>query len=418
MTLYIRSVRPQARICCLDLDTFFVSVERLLDPSLVGRPVIVGAAPNKRGVVTACSYEVREYGVRSGMSATEAARLAPADCVWLPGRFSEYSPYAKRVRAILERFTPTVQTASIDEFFLDFTGCERLYQRPEDAHADETIARTAWEMRVAIQDEVGLPASAGLGSSRSIAKMASGKAKPAGVWMVRAGQERGFLHPLGVRKLPGIGPVAEQKLHRAGITTLGQLLDLPPGRLRGRFARLVARLNELVEPTSRPRLGRNRPAFREHDTDGLTVGSISNERTFGSDQGDEEKIRSVLLKLTERVCWRARKRDIRARTITLKLRYSDFQTLTRSRTIHPTNTEQAVFATIQQLYEAARTRDLPIRLLGVGLSNLMGPEKQLDLPFGAPGRGPVGPAINAVRERFGYDALRWGAVEGDTRWSA
>ncbi|MCP4808648.1 MAG: DNA polymerase IV [Proteobacteria bacterium] len=411
-------MRPQARICCLDLDTFFVSVERLIDPSLKGRCVIVGAAPNKRGVVTACSYEVREYGVRSGMSATEAARLAPEHTVWLPGRFSEYSPYAKKVKAVLERFTPTVQTASIDEFFLDFSGCESLYRKPGDAHDDETITRTAWEMRVAIQDEVGLPASAGLGSSRSIAKIASGKAKPAGVWMVRAGQERGFLHSLGVRKLPGIGPVAEQKLHRAGITTLGQLLDLPPGRLRARFARLSGRLERLCAPRQTQRLGRNRPAFREHDTDGLTVGSISNERTFGADQSDEDRVKGVLLKLVERVCWRARKRDIRARTITLKLRYSDFQTLSRSRTIHPTNTEAAVYATIQQLYEAARTRDLPIRLLGVGLSNLVGRDLQLDLPFGAPGRGPVGPAINAVRERFGYDAVRLGAVDGDTRWSA
>jgi len=198
---------PAPRVCCLDLDTFFVSVERLLDPSLVGRPVVVGAAPGNRGVVCACSYEVRRFGVRSGMPISEAVRLAP-HAVFLPPRHATYSPYAKEVRTILERYTPEVQTASIDEFFLDFRGCERLYASRADADDDATVERVVRRMRQDIQAELGLPASAGVGVTRSIAKIASGRAKPAGVVMVRRGEERDFLRPLPVRKFPGIGPVS------------------------------------------------------------------------------------------------------------------------------------------------------------------------------------------------------------------
>lgn len=208
-----------ARICCLDLDTFFVSVERLLDPSLVGRPVVVGGRKGARGVVTSASYEVRALGVRSGMPMAEAVRLAP-NAEFVPTRHDTYGPYAARVKEVLERFCPVVRTASIDEFFLDFHGCEKLYARPGDADADATITRTVREMREAIQAEVGLPASAGIGATRAVAKMASGRAKPAGVWMVRAGEERAFAAGLPVRKFPGIGPVAEERLAARGITTL------------------------------------------------------------------------------------------------------------------------------------------------------------------------------------------------------
>ncbi len=406
------------RICCLDLDTFFVSVERLLDPTLEGKPVVVGAMPGNRGVVTACSYEVRVFGVHSGMPISEAVRLAPG-AIFLPGRFSEYSPYSKRVREIVERFTPQVQAASIDEFYLDFSGCERLYARPGDPDADATIERVVNEMRTAIKEETGLPCSAGIGVSRTIAKVASGRAKPAGTLMVRQGQERAFLAPLPVRKLPGIGPVTEARLLQDGLTHLSQLMELPPG-LNARWRRLAERIESCCLPSKR--VTRDRPAFREHDPEGLAVGSISNERTFSADEGDEARIAEQLLKLTERVCHRARKRGIRARTITLKLRYADFQTLSRSRTIHPTNSEVAVHATVRELYALARTRQKAVRLLGVGLSNLMGPDRQLALPFtGGPRdrrRPDKGQALDAVRARFGYEAVRLGSTKGSNSWLA
>src|SRR5262245_41374956 len=158
------------RICCLDLDTFFVSVERLLDPTLVGKPVVVGGHPRQRGVVTAASYEVREFGVRSGMSLTRAAELAP-HATFLPTRHGVYDEYASRVWEIARTYTPVAQIASIDEMFLDFTGCERLYHRPSDADDDATIERVVRRLTADIQTRVGLPASAGIGTSRSVAKV-------------------------------------------------------------------------------------------------------------------------------------------------------------------------------------------------------------------------------------------------------
>mgnify|MGYP002634172659 CR=1 FL=1 len=406
-------MQPKPRIACLDLDTFFVSVERLLDPRLEGKEVVVGATGD-RGVVTACSYEVRRHGVRSGMPIARARRLAP-HAIYLPTRHKLYGPYAKQVKAVIERFTPEVQTASIDEFYLDFAGCEKLYRVAADVDADATIERTAHALRQAIQDEIGLPASIGLGCSRSLAKMASGRAKPAGVWMVRHGQERGFIEGLPVRKLPGIGPKTEERLLEQGILTLDQLIELPSGPIRARFGRLQQRLVDLVNPQQRARLGRDRPAFHEHDPTDLAVGSISNERTFHADVDDERTVADQLLSLCERVCWRARKRNIRARTVTLKLRYSDFSTLTRSRTGHPTNLERHVHETISALYQAARSSPLRVRLLGVGLSNLVGPDRQLSLPFVGV-RREAGGALDELRQRFGYDAVRVGATGSAGGW--
>jgi DNA polymerase-4 len=405
----------RARIGLLDLDTFFVSVERLLDPSLAGKPVVVGGKKGARGVVTAASYEVREFGVKSGMPLNEAVRRAP-QAIFLPTRHGTYSPYAKRVRAILDRFTPVVQTASIDEFYFDFYGCEGLYRRGGDLDDDATIVRVTEEVRATIRDEVGLPASVGIGGSRTMAKIASGLAKPDGVHLVPIGQELDTLRPLPVRKMPGIGPSMETRLLAAGIERLGQLIDLPAGSLSARFGGLAASIHQRACPTSRHQIGRNRPAFIEHDAPGHTVGSISNERTFFDDLSKPERIEEQLLKLSERVCWRARKRGIRARTITLKLRYRDFKTITRSRTGLPTSDDKAVYQCVVALARKARTRPMGIRLLGIALSNLMGPEPQLALPFSQkPQRPKANTTVDDIRERFGYDAIRLGATSS-TRW--
>jgi DNA polymerase IV len=396
-------------ICCLDLDTFFVSVERLFDPSLAGRPVVVGATPGHRGVVTAASYEVRPLGVHSGMPISEAFRLAP-HAVFVPTRHEAYGGYSARVRTVIERTCPVVQAASIDEFYLDFFGCEELFRKPADKDADATIERVVWEMRNAIQAEVGLPASVGIGTTRAIAKIASGRAKPAGVKMVRAGQEYAFVEDLPVRKFPGIGPVTEARLNASGIVTLGQLLALPPGRAGGSFSALAESVRRGIDAGHARAFERDRPAFREHDVPGEAEGSISNERTFMADIQDVVAIEAELRALVERVAWRARQRGMLARTVTVKLRYADFSTCTRSHTEAPTHEEARILSTALSLLRENRDSSRAIRLLGVALSGLQGPGAQLDLPFGNPGRPPIGKAIDRVRERFGYEAIRMGAT--------
>lgn len=408
--------RTKSRICCLDLDTFFVSVERLLNPDLNDQPVVVGASPGHRGVVTSASYEVRPLGVRSGMPMAKAQRLAP-HAVFVPTRHGVYSPYAKRVRAVLEDYTPVVQTASIDEFFLDFEGCETLYRQSEDENEDATIERVVNRMRDAVQTQIGLPSSVGIGSTRTIAKMSSGKAKPAGVLMIQAGEELDFVWELPVRKLPGIGPVAERKLVQAGIRTLGELIDLPPGPLRARFGPFSARVCARLTGTASTKLGRDRPAFHEHDQQGLTVGSISNERTFSADIGQRKVVEVQLHALSQRVCWRARKRGAMARTVTLKLRYADFVTITRSKTADPCHDEGQLFSRVLELLNKAWTRNKAIRLVGVALSNLT-EDRQLNLPFSSVERPTVGGAIDHIRSKFGYDAIKLGAVSRRSNWVA
>lgn len=397
----------QPRICCLDLDTFFVSVERVLDPTLEDKPVVVGGKPGSRGVVTAASYEVRRLGVKSGMSLVEAGKLAP-DAIYLPTRGDTYSDYAERVRDIARRYAPTVVVASIDEMFLDLSGCERLYGEVGDECADVAVERAVLELQAAIADELGLPSSAGLATSKVMAKVASNLAKPRGVMLVPAGVERAILAPLGVRAFPGIGPVAEQKLHAAGYQTLGDIAAAPHEALHKIFGAWAASILRGVRGDGSGDLGRERPAFREHDPAGETAGSISNERTFREDVSDPASIESVLCGLCERVCWRVRKRGIKARTVTLKLRYADFHTLSRSRTLAPTNSELELYPVVKQLLVAARTRSLPVRLLGIKLSNL-GVFEQLSL---FDDHAKLGSVVDDIRERYGFSMVTLGTQLG------
>lgn len=390
------------RICCLDLDTFFVSVERLLDPSLIGQPVIVGGRPGQRGVVTAASYEVRALGVRSGMSLTQAQELAP-HAVYLPTRHGVYGEYAARVRELAQGYTPVSQVASIDELYLDFSGCESLYARAGDADGDATILRVVRQLTDEIQQRIGLPSSAGIATSRPVAKVACGLAKPRGVLLVAAGREAALLAPLPVRKFPGIGPVAERKLHALGLTTLGAVAAAPSGVLSRVFGAWTSSIARGCRGQGAHELTRERPAFQEHDPAGLHLGSISNERTFREDVRDPDCISAMLCALCERVCYRARKRGVRARTVTLKLRYADFQTLSRSRSITPTSSELVLYPVVLELFRRARTRRRAIRLLGVALSNLGPHDAQLRL-FDDDGAA-LHRAMDELRQRYGYGAL-------------
>jgi DNA polymerase-4 len=389
------------RLCCLDLDTFFVSVERLLTPGLEGKAVVVGALPGQRGVVTSCSYEARALGVRAGMAVSDAYRLAP-HAKYLPTRHGVYGEYSARVREIAEGYTPVSQIASIDEMFLDFSGCESLYFAQGDEDGDATIERTVRRLTDDIQTRVGLPSSAGIATSRSVAKVASGAAKPRGVFLVRAGAEQGFLGPLPVRKFPGIGPVAEQRLNALGLRTLKDVMGAPLSTLKKALGAWAEPLQRACRGQGGHELGRERPAFQEHDRLGETLGTISNERTFREDVRNPSVLEAMLCALCERVCYRARKRGVKARTVTLKLRYADFETLERSRSFTPTASELEIYGVVSSLLLRHRQRRAHVRLLGVRLSNLE-VERQLRL---FDDHGPVHRAVDGVRERFGYESLR------------
>ncbi|HEY1551054.1 MAG TPA: DNA polymerase IV [Kofleriaceae bacterium] len=389
------------RICCLDLDTFFVSVERLLEPSLNDRPVVVGGERDRSGVVTSCSYEARAFGIRSGMSIRDASKLASRDTVFLSGHHELYGDYSNRAREIVERFSPIVIAASIDEHYLDFTGCERLYRRAGDADDDSTIARVVRAITAAIAGELGLPASAGIATTKPMAKVASGLAKPRGVLLVAAGTEAATLAPLAVRRLPGIGPVAEAKLVAASIATLGALVATPDAILRPIFGSATHAIRAAAAGGGSDELGRERPAFREHDPRGIVTGSISNERTFF--EASRETAPQILSGLCERVCSRARRRGVLAGQVTLKLRYTDFETLSHQRTMTPpSNVDTEVHRTVVELYTETRTRPLAIRLLGVALAKFRPDSAQL--PLFDRGERRVS-SVDRVRDKYGYDAV-------------
>jgi DNA polymerase IV len=373
---------------------------------------VVGGHRGGRGVVTSSSYEARAFGVRSGMSIREASEMAPRDAVFVPGHGDAYSDYSRRAREIVERFSPIVIAASIDEHYIDFRGCERMYEKPIDGgEGDATILRVVREITATIQRELDLPSSAGIATTKTMAKVASGLAKPAGVLLVRAGTEAATLAPLPVRKLPGIGPVAEAKLLALGLTTLADVARAPATMLRPVFGAYTTSLQRAARGEGGTAdVGRERPAFREHDPHGITHGSISNERTFAETNADTAL--QILSSLSERVSSRARRRGVVAGTVTLKLRYTDFQTISRGRSVEPTNVDFVIHRIVLDLYRALRTRSMPIRLLGIQLSRFRLDTAQLPLFDGGERRGI---AVDRVRDKYGYDAVHLASTLGGRR---
>jgi DNA polymerase-4 len=386
-------VRAAASILHVDLDAFYASVEQLLDPTLRGRPVVVGGL-GPRGVVAAASYEVREYGVHSAMPMALARRACP-HAEFLAPRFAEYERFSGRVMDIMRSVTPLVEPLSLDEAFLDVEGARRrLGDGP-------TIAR---HVRERIRGETGLIASVGVATTKFLAKIASDLSKPDGLLVVEPGTEEAFLHPLPIGRLWGVGPATLQRLEAIGVTTVGDIAALPESALASALG--AAHGSQLA------RLARNvddRPVTPERETK-----SIGNEETFPTDVGDRAALERELVRLSNRVAERLRKAGLEARTITLKLRFGDFRTITRSRT------QPASTALSTEIASTARELLAPIdvapgiRLVGVSASQLGPPSERqgvLDLDGDDPEsdrarRGAIEAAVDEVRARFGKDALR------------
>jgi len=348
----------------VDMDAFFVSVEELYDPSLKGKAVVVGGQRNERGVVSAASYEARKFGVHSAMPLRTAAKQCP-HAIFVDGHPERYRECSEKVYKVLGRFTPQVEMASIDEAYLDMTGTERLHGPP---------LKAAHNLHQQIKAETGLNCSVGIGSSRLIAKVSSGQAKPNGVLWILPGEEAKFLAPLDVREIPGVGKVMETHLHELGIKKVGDLTVLEDGKLLERFGKWGLALAGKA---------RGEDAGGWFDTEVAAeheAKSISHEHTYNEDTANPAQLESTLMRLSEMVGRRLRESNFHARTIQLRLRYKDFTTLTRAHTLsNPTQLDTEIFETTRALFRKNWKMGMQIRLLGVQASHFTTQSAQIDL---------------------------------------
>ena len=376
----------------VDMDAFFVSVEELFDASLKGKAVVVGGQRDERGVVSAASYEARKFGVHSAMPLRTAAKLCP-HAIFVNGHPERYREYSGKAFEVLKKFSPRVEMASIDEAYLDMTGTERLHGPPlKSAHALHQLMKSETELNCSI----------GIGTSRLIAKVCSDQAKPNGVLWIVPGQEASFLAPLSVRKIPGVGKVFEQKLNEIGIKKVGDLAKLDDEFLRDRFGEWGLAL------AGKSR-GLDAGGYFDRDV-AVDEGpkSISHEHTFNTDTKDAEKLEAMLARLSEMVCRRLREHALHARTVQLKLRYSDFTTITRAHSLEqPTQLDTVVGETARSLFRENWERGRAIRLLGVQTSGFEDVPLQLDL-LGQVQEDRMSKALSVVdrmRDKFGENAV-------------
>lgn len=379
-------MRSEASILHVDMDAFFVSVELLERPDLVGKPV-AAAHDTARSVVSSASYEARRFGVRSAMPVSRAKQLCP-QLIFVPPVFEKYRAASRAVMRIFHDFTPLVEPLSIDEAFLDVAGSTRLFGPPAE------IAR---QLRERIRNELGLPASVGLAGTKFVAKLASQRAKPDGVLEIAPARTLEFLHPLPVSAMWGVGQSTARALTSRAIHTVADLANEPIESLRRIVGAASAeKLHELAH-------GRDARAVQTERVEK----SIGHEETFEFDEPDSEVLRRELLRLSTRVGERLRARGLTARTVAIKLRWANFETITRSRTLaEPTSASQRIYATARELFEEAWSDGRRVRLIGVraeqlgdasdGFAGLWDDDENLNA---------VDQAVDMVSERFGGAGL-------------
>lgn len=368
----------------VDMDSFFVALARRRDPALCGKPVAVGGSADARGVISSASYEARAFGVASAMPVSIALRRCP-DLIMAPVDRDDISESSKVLRSIFKDYSPVVDPLSVDEAFIDLSGTERLSGSAFSV-SDSILRR--------IKEQMKLPASGGLGSSRIIAKVASGSAKPSGLLYVMHGREKEFLAPMTVRRLPGIGPKAADLLARYGITKIRHLQAVDEKTLTRLYGEHAASLRSRA-------LGGDR--IRERAA-GRSEKSISHERTFPRNLADFEELAAVLGYLLEKSTSRLRKRNYIAGTVTLKLRSGKFRTITRSITLSArTDSDSILLPPLLSLLERNLAIVAPVRLLGVCLSDLSDGARQSDL-FQEP-ETELYDGIDSIRDRFGFESI-------------
>ena len=370
----------------IDIDAFFAAVEELLNPSLKGKPVIVGGLPHERGVASTASYEARKYGVHSGMPLRKAYELCP-DGIFVRGNYQIYSSFSKKFFDVLSRYTPDVEEASLDEAYVELTRCRPLYS---------SFSQAAREMKQQVEKEMGLVVSVGMGPSKLLAKLATNKAKPGGLVEVEPGYEEEFLKDLGIESLPGIGPKAQVILRMLNIHKIGDLWGLPRATLRSLFG-----LNG-EELYLQSRGMDSRPL-----TTSSVPKSVSRETTFLEDLWDKRLLLAHLAYLCDRLTLPLRKGRLFAHIIEVKVRYSDFQTEARRRLLlSPLQDMGEIFRIAKELFlQLFSGSRLSLRLVGVKASDLVR-ARPLSLfePY-SERRERLGLAVDEVREKHGFGSL-------------
>jgi DNA polymerase-4 len=380
-------------IAHIDMDAFYASVERLDDPELEGKPVIVGGG-SKRGVVSAASYEARKFGVHSAMPIFQAKRLCP-DGVFLPVRMQRYVEVSRIVMKCLEGFSPLVEQVSVDEAYIDLTGTRGLFGPPEEA---------ACAIKRCIHETTCLTCSIGLSTSKLLAKIASDMDKPDGLTVIPPVDVPAFLRELPVGKVPGIGKKSEEELSKLGVERIGDLRRFKAEFLIDRFGRFGERLLRIADG------GSDSPVVPY-----TAPKSISGEVTLEEDTRDHAIIKRILLAQSDRVARRLRKQGFRGRTVTLKLKTADFRTITRSSTLEtPVHLADAIYHEAVKLLDAERLKQR-VRLVGVGVGKLEPADESGQLPLFREGRARdekierAERAMDEIIDRFGHGALKRGS---------
>lgn len=362
----------------LDLDTFFVSVERLLDRRLAGKPLLIGGTGD-RGVVAACSYETRAFGVHSGMPMRQARAMCP-EAIVIRGNTQNYMRHSEAVTDIVREAVPVCEKTSIDEFYADLTGLDRFFG----------CGKFARELRERVVRETGLPISTGLSTSKTVSKMATGEAKPAGALHIHSGTERTFLGPLSIRKIPSVGTATFHTLRNLGVRRIHTVQDMPPDLLEqvlGANGRMIWRKAHGIDPS--PVI-----PFSERK-------SISTERTFARDTADLQRIRPLLIAMAENLAYQLRRGRRLTASITVKVRYADFDTRTLTTSLPYTAADHLLVPRVLELFDRLFDRRVLVRLIGVKYSHLVSGGCQMDLFNDTGERVALYQALDRIRDRFG-----------------
>lgn len=374
---------PLRYIAHFDLDAFFVSVELLRNPALRGKPVIVGG-DGQRGIVAACSYEARKFGIESAMPSLTAKRLCP-HAVFLKGSYADYSKYSRMVTEIIAAAVPVYEKASVDEFYIDLTGMDKFFG----------VKQYTRELREKIIKETGLPISYGLSANKLVSKMATNEAKPNGFLEIEHGKETEFLWPLRVEKIPMVGKQTTQQLHAIGIHTIEQLANTPLAQLEHVFGKWGAKLWEKAHGISTSEV----EGYSEQK-------SLSHENTFDADFADTRFLHNELVRLTEKAAHDLRREERLTGCVTVKVRYADFTTVSKQEVIPYTALDNVLLAKVKDLFNRLYKRGEKVRLLGVKFSHLVPMTLQMNLFDREAEKLKLFQTVDGLKEKFGADAVK------------